>query len=119
MVFKVPQYSFMHAIRQMNVLFFDESRFCLRIKGRWVHDGSIRVWRHSCKRHFDLLTNSVVVVAGIRLNGRTALVVTGNLNGRQFMDEILQHMLYCKIRPLYPVDTKSENNDATLIRHVC
>ena len=76
------------------VLFSDESRFCLR-----KVDGRIRVWRRNGERHLEPTVQpttaynggSVMIWAGISLNGRTALVVVpGNLNGRRYIDEILR-----------------------------
>ena len=80
------------------VLFSDESRFCLR-----TVDGRIRVWRRRGERHLEpniqpttaYNGGSVMVWAGISANGRTALVIVpGNLNGRRYIDEILEpHVL--------------------------
>ena len=62
-------------------------------------DGRIRVWRRNGERHFEptvqpttaYTSGSVIIWAGISLNGRTALVVVpGNLNGRRYIDEILR-----------------------------
>ena len=75
------------------VLFSDEFRFCLR-----KVDGRIGVWRHNGERHLEptvqpttaLTGGSVMIWAGISLNGRTALVIVpGNLNVRRYIDEIL------------------------------
>ena len=66
------------------VLFFDESRFCLQ-----KMDGRILVWRRNGERHFEPSVQpttaynggSVMIWAGIR---RTAFVIVpGNLNGRR------------------------------------
>ena len=80
------------------VLFSDEFRFCLR-----KVDGRIRVWRCNWERHLEPTVQpttaysggSVMIWAGISLNGRTAIVVVpGNLNGLRYIDEILRpHVL--------------------------
>ena len=62
-------------------------------------NGRIRVWRRNGERHLEPTvqpttaynSGSVMIWAGISLNGRTALVVVpGNLNGQQNIDEILR-----------------------------
>ncbi len=81
-----------------NVLFSDESRFCLR-----KVDGRIRVWRRRGERHLEPTVvpttayngGSVMVWAGISFNGRTDIVVVpGNLNARRYINEIVRpHVL--------------------------
>ena len=72
----------------------ESSRFCLR-----KVNGRIREWRRNGERHLEPIVQptvaynggSVMIWAGITLNGRSALVVVlGNLNGRCYIDEILR-----------------------------
>ena len=77
-----------------NVLFSDESRFCLQ-----KNDGRVRVWRRrgernarACvvpkKAHFG---GGIMVWGGITAHGKTDLVIVdGNLNSRRYIDEILR-----------------------------
>ena len=62
-------------------------------------DGRIQVWCRNGERQLEPTVQptteynggSVMIWAGISLNGRTALVaVPGNLNGRRYIDEILR-----------------------------
>ena len=71
-----------------------DSRFCLR-----KVNGRIREWRRNGERHLEPTVQltvaynggSVMIWAGITLNGRSVLVVVpGNLNGRWYIDEILR-----------------------------
>ena len=83
-----------------NMLFLDESRFCLK-----KNDGRMRVWRsrenvvhgsaHSQKRHLTVVASwSGGGGGGITSRGKAALVVVdGNLNmlnARRYIAEILQ-----------------------------
>ena len=77
-----------------DVLFTDESRFCLS-----VPDGRRRVWRRRgerharcCVREFDRWGGgSVMVWGGITRTHRTALIVVqGNLHAQRYIDHILQ-----------------------------
>ena len=72
----------------------ESSRFCLR-----KVNGRIQEWRRNRERHLEPIVQptvaynggSVMIWAGITLNGRSALfVVPGNLNGRWYIDEILR-----------------------------
>ena len=83
-----------------NVLFTDESRFCLDF-----NDGRIRVWREPGERfaavnvveHDRYGGGSVIVWAGISLRGHTDLYVVqnGNLTGERYKNEILNaHVAY-------------------------
>ena len=62
-------------------------------------DGRIPVWRRNGERRLEPAVQpitaynvgSFMISADIRLNGRTALVVVpGNLNGGQYIDEIIR-----------------------------
>jgi transposase len=77
-----------------NILFTDESRFCLDF-----HDGRRRVWRSRNQRfancnvveHDRFGGGSVMVWGGISLDGSTDLYVirNGSLNAVRYRDEIL------------------------------
>ncbi len=77
-----------------NILFSDESRFCLK-----KNDGRVRVWRRRGERHARACVQakkafhggSVMVWAGITARGKTPLViVNGNLNAQVYIDQILR-----------------------------
>ena len=77
-----------------NVMFSDESRFCLRSL-----DGRVKVWRRRGERFADCCINrvtafgggSVMVWGGISMTGKTRLVViVGNLNAMNYRDDILE-----------------------------
>ncbi len=77
-----------------NIMFSDESRFCLR-----KLDGRVRVWRRRGERFADCCIDkvtaygggSVMIWAGISMTGKTRLVVVnGNLNAINYRDDILQ-----------------------------
>ena len=77
-----------------NILFSDESRFCLK-----RNDGRIKVWRRRGERNARSCTipktafygGSVMVWGGITSHGKTQLVIVdGNLNSRRYIDEILR-----------------------------
>lgn len=77
-----------------NVLFSDESRFCLK-----KVDGRVHVWRRRGERYSSTCIQdvtpygggSVMVWGGISSNGRTALVpIDGNLNARGYIDDVLE-----------------------------
>lgn len=78
-----------------NVLFTDESRFCLH-----HNDGRVRVWRRANERYLDSAVQetvrfgggSIMVWGGICLNGRTDLVViaNGSLTALRYLREILE-----------------------------
>ena len=72
-------------------------------------DGRIRVWRRNGEIHLEPTVQptmayndgSVMIWAGISLNGRTALVVVpGNLNGRRYIDEILRPLVVPYLRQM-------------------
>ncbi|KFM64920.1 Transposable element Tcb1 transposase, partial [Stegodyphus mimosarum] len=76
------------------IVFTDESRFCLQ-----HHDGRIRVWRHrgermlnSCVMH--RLTGpapAIMVWGGIGYHSRTPLIrIAGTLNGQCYISEVLE-----------------------------
>lgn len=77
------------------VLFTDESRFCLRSP-----DGRERVWRRRGERYFDCMISerlsfnggSVMVWAGISTEAHTDLlfVENGALNAQRYVEDILQ-----------------------------
>jgi len=76
-----------------NVLFSDESRFCVS-----VADGRLRVWRRRGERYARCCITehnrfggpSVMVWGGISGDGRTELVViNGNLNADRYINEVL------------------------------
>ena len=77
-----------------NVMFSDESRFCLR-----TLDGRMRVWRRQGERFADCCTDrvtafgggSIMVWGGISVRGKTDLVIIGgNLNAVRYRDQILR-----------------------------
>ena len=77
-----------------NVMFSDESRFCLR-----QLDHRVKVWRRSRECNANCCTDrityfgggSLMVWGGISLTGKTRLVgIGGNLNAERYRDEILQ-----------------------------
>lgn len=79
--------------RWQEVLWTDESRFCLDF-----HDGRIRVHRMAGERYAPCCISehdrhgggSVMIWAGIWYGGRTpALVIQGNLNAERYRDEIV------------------------------
>ena len=76
-----------------NVMFSDESRFCLR-----KVDGRLRVWRRPGERFADVCVQevtafgggSVMIWAGITATQRTpAVIIPGNLNSRRYIAEIV------------------------------
>jgi hypothetical protein len=78
-----------------NVLFTDESRFCLD-----HNDGRIRVWRRPGERYIDSTVQeivafgggSIMVWGGITLTGRTELVVLrgGSLTAVRYLRDIVE-----------------------------
>lgn len=80
--------------RLRNILFTDESRFCLDF-----HDGRRRVWRSKNERYANCNVvehdrfggGSIMVWGGISLDGSTDLYVirNGSLNALRYRDEIL------------------------------
>lgn len=80
--------------RWSEVLFTDESRFCL-----YRNDGRQRVWRRPGERHAECCVRQhdrwggagVMVWAGISTNQRTSLIIIdGNLSARRYIDEVLE-----------------------------
>ncbi|KFM66508.1 Transposable element Tcb1 transposase, partial [Stegodyphus mimosarum] len=76
------------------IVFTDESRFCLQ-----HHDGRIRVWRHrgermlnSCVMHHPTgPAPGIMVWGGIGYHSRTPLVrVAGTLNSQRYISELLE-----------------------------
>ena len=76
-----------------NVLFSDESRFCLH-----KNDGRVQVWRRRGERPTAACVKgskafnggSVMIWAGVNFHGKTRLVfVDGNINARRYINEIL------------------------------
>ncbi|UYV80884.1 hypothetical protein LAZ67_19002094 [Cordylochernes scorpioides] len=77
------------------IVFTDESRFCLQ-----HHDGRIRVWRHrgermlnSCVMHRHTgLSPGIMVWGGIEYHSRTPLVrrIAGTLNIQHYISEVLE-----------------------------
>lgn len=89
-----------------NILFSDESRFCLK-----KNDGRIRVWRRRGERNARACTlprtafhgGSVMVWGGITAQGKTQLVIiNGNLNGRRYIDEVLTPVVVPFMQTLNP-----------------
>ncbi len=88
-----------------NVMFSDESRFCLD-----VNDGRQRVWRRRGERYADCTVSqhdrygggSVMVWAGIWVGGRTDLVVfrQGTLTGVRYVNEVIRPQVIPTARQL-------------------
>lgn len=83
-----------HARRWRQVLFTDESRYCVS-----HGDGRVRVWRRTGERYADACIDevdrwgggSVMVWGGIHSRGRTGLIVlNGNLNAQRYVAEVLR-----------------------------
>ena len=77
-----------------NVMFTDESRFCLKHS-----DGRVHVWRRPDERFASCCIQetlqggggSVMVWGGISLNRKSPLVfIEGNLNSERYIDEVLE-----------------------------
>ncbi|KAJ8381891.1 hypothetical protein SKAU_G00026690 [Synaphobranchus kaupii] len=97
-----------------NVMFSDESRFCLR-----KLDGRIKVWRRRGERYADCCTDrvtpsnggSVMVWGGISLTGKTELVVIeGNLNAVRYRNEILEPVAIPYLQNLGPNSILQDDN---------
>lgn len=80
-----------------NIVFSDESRFCL-----WNSDGRLRIRRprgqrqnlQFVQRRHTAQTPSVMVWGAIRYGGRSPLTfIQGNLNARRYIDNILEPVL--------------------------
>ena len=85
-----------------DIMFSDESRFCLRHV-----DGRRRVWRRRGERFADCCIQrktpygggSIMIWAGISQRGKTRLVIVdGNLNGQRYINEILDPVAIPYIR---------------------
>uniref|UniRef100_A0A667ZNY4 Transposase Tc1-like domain-containing protein n=1 Tax=Myripristis murdjan TaxID=586833 RepID=A0A667ZNY4_9TELE len=97
-----------------NVMFSDESRFCLRHLDRRV-----KAWRRRGERYADCCTDrvtsfggvSVMVWGGISLTGKTRLVIIGgNLNAETYRDEILQPVAIPYLHSLGPNSVLLDDN---------
>lgn len=97
-----------------NVMFSDESRFCLR-----QLDHRVKVWRRRGERYADCCTDrvtsfgggSVMVWGGISLTGKTRLVIIGgNLNAERYRDEILQPVAIPYLHSLGPNSILQDDN---------
>ncbi|UYV70154.1 hypothetical protein LAZ67_7002012, partial [Cordylochernes scorpioides] len=80
------------------IVFTDESRFCLQ-----HHDGRVRVWRHrgekmlnSCVMHRHTgPTPGIIVWGGIGYHSRTPLVcIAGILNSQRYNSEVLEPVVF-------------------------
>ncbi|UYV77374.1 hypothetical protein LAZ67_15000739 [Cordylochernes scorpioides] len=74
------------------IVFIDESRFCLQ-----HHDGRIRVWRHRGERMLNSCgiyrhtcpASDIMVWGGIGYHSRTSLVhIAGTLNSQRYISEV-------------------------------
>ena len=96
-----------------NVIFSDESRFCLQ-----HHDGRIRVWRHrgertleACIRHRHTgVSPDVMVWGAIGYTSRSPLVrIDGTLNSGRYISDVLRPVALPFIRSL-PNPTFQQDN---------
>ncbi len=97
-----------------NVLFTDESRFCLRkLKSR------VKVWRRRRECFADCCVNtvtafgggSILVWGGISLTSKTRLVIIEeNVNAINYRDDILQPVAIPYLKSLGPNATLQDNN---------
>ncbi|GFX01795.1 transposable element Tcb1 transposase [Trichonephila clavipes] len=94
----------MWAAEWNEVVFTDESRFCLQ-----HHDGQIRVWRHrgermlnSCVMHHHTgLVSGIMVWGGIGYHSCTPLVrIAGTLNSQRNISEVLDPVVLPSLRGL-------------------
>lgn len=97
-----------------NVMFSDESRFCLR-----PNDGRVRVWRRPGEHLLDDAVQeyvpfgggSVMVWGGISTYHRTPLYhVDGNLNGERYLQEILQPLVVPALQQIGPEAVFQDDN---------
>ena len=86
------------------IVFTDESRFCLQ-----HHDGRIRVWRHrgermlnSCVMHHHTgPTPGIMIWGGIGYHSRTLLVrIAGTLNSQRYISEMLEPVVLSYLQGL-------------------
>ena len=96
-----------------NVIFSDESRFCLQ-----HHDGRIRVWRHrgertleACIRHRHTgVSPSVMVWGAIGYASRSPLVrIDGTLNSGRYISDVLRPVALPFIRSLRSPTFQQDN----------
>lgn len=96
------------------VMFSDESRFCLRNV-----DGRVKVWRRQGERFADCCIErttafhggSVMVWGGISSGGRTELIILqGNLNAARYQQEILDPVAIPYVRALGPNAMLQDDN---------
>ncbi|KFM64646.1 Transposable element Tcb2 transposase, partial [Stegodyphus mimosarum] len=95
------------------IVFTDESRFCLQ-----HHNGRIRVWRHrgermlnSCvmHRHTDLAPG-IMVWGGIGYHSRNPLVrISGTLNSQRYICEVLEPVFLPYLQGLPTVIFQQDN----------
>ena len=97
-----------------NVMFSDESWFCLR-----KLDGRIKVWRRCGERYADccidrvtpLNGGSVMVWGAISVTGKTELVIIeGNLNAVRYQNEILEPVAIPYLQNLGPNSILQDDN---------
>ena len=97
-----------------NVMFSNESRFCLR-----QLDRGVEVWRRRGERYavccIDRVTSfgggSVMVWGGISLTGKTRLVIIeGNLNAVRYGNEILEPVAIRYLQDLGPNSILQDDN---------
>lgn len=95
------------------VLFTDESRFCL-----YTHDGRLRCYRRRGERYQDGCVvervrqggGSIMVWGGITWTDRTQLVlVDGNLNAVRYRDEIVDQHILPFINAHAPITLQQDN----------
>lgn len=97
-----------------NVMFSDESRFCLR-----KLDARVKVWRRRGERYADCCIDrvtafgggSIMVWGGISITGKTRLVpIEGNLTAVRYRDEILQPVAIPYLHNLGPNAILQDDN---------
>lgn len=110
-------------IRWQNVIFSDESRFCVHRS-----DGRMRVYRRRNERYADCCVHesdrfgggSVMVWAGITHCGRTELkIIEGNLTGIRYRDEILSPIVQPFIARYGNRHTFQQDNARCHVARIC
>ncbi|UYV63320.1 hypothetical protein LAZ67_2003740, partial [Cordylochernes scorpioides] len=95
------------------IVFTDESRFCLQ-----HHDGRIRVWRHRGERMLKICAMhrhtgpapGIMVWGGIGYHSRTPLVrIAGTLNSQRYISEVLEPVVLPYFQGLPTAIFKQEN----------